>query len=129
MTPDQLEQRLREKLPTATPRPGFETRLQALAREPRQPAGKRWLSHLVLPALVLPALALLVVISAIAPKKDHPTAAPDIATTPQSPAPVVKIEEPVTREYEGLKNDARWTMSLVRSTFPSIPAKPVKGSK
>lgn len=117
MTPDQLDQRLREKLPAVSPRPGFETRLQALAREPDQPKKASLRARLALPALALVILALIFVPT---PNK-QPASAPSLVDSNPNPAPRPKIEGPVSREYEGLKNDARWTLSLVRSTVPSIP--------
>lgn len=120
MTPEQLEQRLREKLPTATPRPGFETRVQALAREPHEPKGMPLLAK-----LVLPAAALVAVIVVLVPKeKPVPTPTTVVETTPDpEPSAIAALSEPMTREYEGLKKDAEWTMSLFRSALPSVPAK------
>jgi hypothetical protein len=118
MTPEQLEQRLREKLPAATPRPGFETRLQALAREPYESKRKPGLARLVLPAMALVALSLILL------PKDPTSSGPTVVAPPPEPAPspIAALKEPVTREYEGLKKDAEWTLALFRSALPSVPA-------
>ena len=120
MTQDSLEQRLQEKLPANLPSPGFETRIQALAREPYEIKRKPFLAKLALPAVALVALVLV-----FAPK-DDPTPAPVIfdqsTPNPKTP-PIVALEEPLTREYEGLKKDAEWTLGLFRSALPTIPVK------
>jgi len=120
MKNETLEQRLREKLPAPAPRPGFETRIQAMAREPslRKKSG-------LLRLLALPALALIVAALILLPRDEPaPQAVVEVPDTP--PAPVVRLEEPVSREYQGLKNDAQWTLSLFRNTLPSIPLAPPK---
>ncbi|MGB0143316.1 MAG: hypothetical protein ACPGJR_07465 [Akkermansiaceae bacterium] len=120
MTQDYLEQRLREKLPAISPRPGFETRIQALAREPHEPKRKSLFTK-----LALPAVALVVLVLVLAPRED-PAPAPTVVeqTTPEpEPSPIAALKEPVTREYEGLKKDAQWTLGLFRSALPSVPVK------
>ena len=72
-----LEPRLREKITTEIPRPGFETRIQAMAREPFIPDEKGLTRRFALPALAV--LAIGVVLS----PKDEPTQQPLVVT----PAP------------------------------------------
>jgi len=115
MNQDPLEKRLREKLPAIPPRPGFETRLQAMAREPSLSKKSGLLRHLALPALAL------VVITFIFATREKPQAtSPVVKQSPANTTPA-GLEEPVSREYRGLKNDAQWTMSLFRNTLPSMP--------
>ncbi len=122
MTTHLLEQRLREKIATGTPRPGFETRIQAMAREPHVPEKKSLMRRLAVPALAV------VAIGAVLNPGDKTKPAPVVTT----PAPVIEpveepamaaIEEPVQKEIEGLKNDAKWTMSLFQKALPSLPVK------
>lgn len=121
MTQDYLEQRLREKLPAISPRPGFETRIQALAREPHEPKRNSLFSRLALPTVALVALVLV-----LAPKEDPAPASTVVEKTTPEPEPstaIAALKEPVTREYEGLKKDAQWTLGLFRSALPSVPVK------
>lgn len=123
MTQDQLEQRLREKLPAVTPRPGFEPRIQALAREPYEPKRSSLLVRFALPAVALVALLLV-----FAPK-DKPTQAPkvvEVSAPDTGSTALAVLKAPVTREYEGIKKDAQWTMSLFSSAIPSIPVSIMK---
>lgn len=115
MTKDSLENRLREKVASVPPRPGFETRIQAMARESHAPRKRPLLVRLALPALALFVLAVL-----FSPKK-KPTMNPNVAASPSTTKSPDKFQEPVAREYQGLKNDAQWTMSLFRNSLPSIP--------
>lgn len=117
-----LETRLREKIATETPRPGFETRIQAMAREPFVPEKKSLTRRFALPALAVLAIGIV-----ISPKDEEKTETP-IASQPDPIEPpleetaITKIEKPVQKEIEGLKNDAKWTMSLFKKALPSIPA-------
>jgi hypothetical protein len=115
-----LENRLREKIVTETPRPGFETRIQAMAREPFSPEKKGFIRRFAVPAMAV--LAIVVVIS----PKDKPDGQP----VAKAPAPVRNTDEqvagiteeaPVQREIRGLKNDAKRTVSLFQKALPSIP--------
>ncbi len=117
-----LENRLREKIVTETPRPGFETRIQAMAREPFTPEKKGFIRR-----FTVPAMAVFAIFIVIAPK-DKP-AGPAISKTP---APVEATEgsvtgateqAPVQREIQGLKNDAARTMSLFQKALPSLPTR------
>lgn len=128
MTTQLLEQRLREKFATETPRPGFETRIQAMAREPYVPEKKSLMRRVAVPALAV------VAIGAVLNPKDKSPQQPIAAT----PAPVIEpieepamaaIEEPVQREIQGLKNDAKWTMGLFQKALPSLPVKKDEGDK
>ena len=120
MTTETLESRLREKIVTETPRPGFETRIQAMAREPFTPEKKG-----IIRRFAVPVMAVLAILAVISPKdqaaksavaegdEDPDTTTEEVADT-QAPAPVA-------REIQGLKNDAKWTMSLFQKALPSIP--------
>lgn len=119
MTTDPLELRLREKFTTETPRPGFETRIQAMAREPYVPEKKSLTRRFALPALAILA------IGAVLNSKKEPTQQPLVVTPPPITEPaeetsLSKIEEPMQREIQGLKNDAAWTMGLFQKALPSI---------
>lgn len=117
-----LENRLREKIVTEIPRPGFETRIQAMTREPFAPEKKGFFRR-----FVVPAMAVLAIFVVIAPKEK-----PAGEVVAQTPDPVELKEEaitatrgeaPVQREIQGLKNDARRTMSLFQKALPSIPVR------
>ncbi len=119
MTTDALEQHLRVKIATGTPRPGFETRIQAMAREPYLPEKKNLIRRFAVPALAV------IVIGVVLGPKDKPAKTAVVV----SPEPVIestektalaKIEKPVQREIQGLKNDAKWTMGLFQKALPSI---------
>lgn len=123
-----LENRLREKVPTASPRPGFETRIQAMAREPYVPEKKSLARRIALPALAI--LAIGIVIS----PKNKPTESPTVTQPVPVEAPakettMARIEEPVQKEIEGLKKDAKWTMSLFKKALPSISLKKLEKDK
>jgi hypothetical protein len=120
MNQDRLEQRLREKLPATSPRPGFETRIQALAREPFESKRKPLFALLALPAVALAAVILVLI------PRDEPAPTPavvEVKIPEPELSPIAVIREPVTREYEGLKKDAEWTLGLFRNALPSIPVK------
>lgn len=116
MTPQELEQRLREKVPSPHPRPGFECRLQALASQPEKTTPRSRLPLFALP--VVPIIALAVVLL----PEDPPAPAPVVITTPPAPAPspIAILREPVTREVVGLKKDAEWALSHFQSALPSV---------
>ena len=120
MTPPSLEDRLRVKITTASPRPGFETRIQAMAREPYVPEKKSLTRRIAMPALAILAIGV-----ALSPKdkpKNKPiVVTPDPIVEPTGETALTKIEEPVQREIQGLKNDAKWTMGLFKKALPSIP--------
>jgi hypothetical protein len=120
MTTQTLETRLREKIVTETPRPGFETRIQAMAREPFAPEKKGFIRRFAVPAMAV--LAIFVVIApGDKPSGQAVTVAP-IAVEPTNVAITESINEaPVQREIRGLKNDARRTMSLFQKALPSFP--------
>ncbi len=122
MKTNSLEQRLREKIPTETPRPGFETRIQAMAREPHVPEKKPLLRRLAVPALALIAIA-----AVFSPKGKTPKQNVVVTPTPveelTEDSALTKIEQPVQREIQGLKNDAKWTMGLFQKALPSISVK------
>ena len=125
MNTDTLENRLRVKITTETPRPGFETRIQAMAREPYVPEKKSLTRRIAMPALAI--LAIGIVIS----PKEKPAEPPvadkaDPIEPPVEESAMTKIEEPVKREIEGLRNDAKWTMSLLKKALPSIPVETKK---
>lgn len=122
MTTQLLEQRLREKIPTETPRPGFETRIQAMAREPYVPEKKSLARRLAVPALAV--IAIGAVLNPGGKSKPAPVAAtPDPVVEPVEEPAMTAIEEPVQREIQGLKNDAKWTMGLFQKALPSLPVK------
>lgn len=124
-----LEERLREKIATETPRPGFETRIQAMAREPYVPEKRSLFRRLAVPALAL--LAIGIVISPKDQKtSDQPVVTqPDPVEAPIEETTMTKIEEPVQKEIKGLKNDAQWTMSLFKKALPSIPIEKKQGQE
>ncbi|MFT6863052.1 MAG: hypothetical protein ACJAVK_001613 [Akkermansiaceae bacterium] len=120
MNTNSFENRLRVQIKTAIPRPGFETRIQAMAREPYAPEKKSLVRRFVVPALAV--LAIAIVVS----PKDKPAepaivAKPEPLKRPIEETVMTKIEEPVQKEIEGLKNDAKWTLSLFKKALPSIP--------
>lgn len=125
MNTEMLENRLREKIVTEAPRPGFETRIQAMAREPYTPEKKGLIRRFAVPVMAV--LAILIV---IAPKNRTPK--PAVTEGPeQQDKPIEKVAEvqtpaPVEREIQGLKNDAKWTMSLFQKALPSLPVQKKK---
>ena len=120
MTQDTLEKRLREKVPVATPHPGLETRIQARARTTSAAEQKPHVRHLVFPALAVLTFSAIIFIPTFLPRNE-PTHQSPVTSQPASLPPSSQFQEPVRREYEGLKKDAQWTMSLVRDTVPSLP--------
>lgn len=118
MNKDQLEPLLRAQVETAVPRPGFETRIQALSREPFEEKKKRrtWVA---IPAMAAIALGLI-----ISRPEDKP--APAVADVVEPIAPETEdslsfIEDtPVHREIEAVKSDAEKTMSFLERSLPSL---------
>jgi hypothetical protein len=116
-----LEQRLRQPLEKATPRPGFETRLQAMAHHELKPTrSDRVRSRLW---LTLPTFALLFLLAIIAaPEKDQ------IPPVAKAPAPIVEVQPAFTLikpsalkdEARGIENDARRTADFLFKAMPSI---------
>ncbi|MDA7865826.1 hypothetical protein OAE72_01835 [Akkermansiaceae bacterium] len=120
MTTQTLETRLREKIVTETPRPGFETRIQAMAREPFAPEKKGFIRRFAVPAMAV--LAIFVVIAPGGKPSGEAVSVAPIAVEPTNVAITESINEaPVQREIRGLKNDARRTMSLFQKALPSFP--------
>lgn len=117
-----LENRLREEIVTETPRPGFETRIQAMARERLVPEKKTLIRR-----FAIPVMAIIAIFVIIAPK-EKPTS-PTFAKTPQTAnfpeKTIVEItgEAPIQREIQGLKNDAQRAMNLFKKALPSIPVR------
>jgi hypothetical protein len=116
-----LEQRLRQPLKKATPRPGFESRLQAMARHELKPTrSDRVRSRLW---LALPAFALLFLLAIItAPKQDQ---TPPVARAPapiKEEQPAFTLIEPTALKDEarGIENDARRTADFLFKAMPSI---------
>ncbi len=122
MTTKSLENRLREKILTAPPRPGFEMRVQAMARERLAPEKKLFIHRYAIPAMAIIAIFII-----IAPK-ENPTPQ-TLAKTPEAIKPSKNTiletagETGVQREIQGLKNDAQRAISLFRKALPSIPVR------
>jgi len=119
MNPESLENLLREKIVTEKPRPGFETRIQAMAREPRIMAKRRsdrWMAGLALAAVVL--------VVSLPKQPKSPLPATVDATPPQMEIKVaatkIKEETPVHKEIEGMKSDARRAFDFLSDTIPSL---------
>jgi len=119
MNTESLENLLREKIVMEKPRPGFETRIQAMAREPRimpKRRSYRWVAGLGLAAVAL-------VVSLPTQPKPAPPAV--VATTPppvESKIAITetKVETPVQKEIEGMKSDARRAFAFLSDTVPSL---------
>ena len=118
MKKDQLEPLLRAPVETAIPRPGFETRIQALSREPYE-AKKKSRSWIAIPTFAAITLGLV-----LSKPNDEPT--PSVVETSD---PVVEekdeslsfIEDTaVHREIEAVKSDAEKTMSFLERSLPSL---------
>lgn len=122
MNTEQLETLLRAQVETAPPRPGFETRIQALSREPYETKGRksrRWLA--------VPALAALTFVLLLSKPKDEPAPAVVEVKDPV-PAEIETADEslsfiddtPVHREIEAVKSDAERTMNFLSRSLPSL---------
>ena len=122
MTTKSLENRLREKIVTDPPRPGFETRVQAMARERFAPERKLFIHR-----YAIPVMAIIAIFVIIAPKEKPST--PTLAKTPEAIKPSTDTiletteETGVQREIRGLKNDAHRAISLFKKALPSIPVR------
>ena len=124
MKKDQLESFLRAPVEAAIPRPGFETRIQALSREPFK-ARKKSRSWIAIPAFAAITLGLV-----LSRPNDKP--APAVVVAPAivvAPAPVVEEkDEPLGfiedtalyREIVAVKSDAEKTMSFLSRSLPSL---------
>ena len=117
-----LENRLREKIVTETPRPGFETRIQAMAREPFATERTEFFRR-----FAVPAMALFTIFIVISPKENPDgqpvTKAPDPVKNTDEQAAWIAEEALVQREIRGLKNDAKRTVSLFQNALPSLPTR------
>jgi hypothetical protein len=117
MKTESLENLLREKIATEKPRPGFETRIQAMAREPRVMEKRR--GYLWLTGLGIAALAVM----ALMPREEKPSST---LAGPLSPPELkvalteTRLETPVQKEIEGMKSDARRAFDFLSSTVPSL---------
>ncbi len=117
MNQEHLENLLREKSPTEKPRPGFETRIQALAREPREPRKATFnFAWLALPGLA--AVVITLIMLRTAPAKAPPLVS--IPTVQPSKVTQAVAESPMHREVDGLKNDTRRVLALFQRQVPSI---------
>ena len=123
MKKDQLESLLRAPVEAAIPRPGFETRIQALSREPFK-AKKKSRSWIAIPAFA--AITLGLVLSRPNDKPAPAVVAPAIVV---APAPVVEEkDEPLGfiedtalyREIVAVKSAAEKTMSFLSRSLPSL---------
>ncbi len=117
MKKDQLESLLRAPVEAAIPRPGFETRIQALSREPFK-AKKKSRSWIAIPAFAAITLGLV-----LSRSNDKP--APAVV----APAPVVEEKDEslgfientaIYREIAAVKPDAEKTMSSLSRSLPSL---------
>ncbi|YCM43809.1 hypothetical protein V2O64_21100 [Verrucomicrobiaceae bacterium 227] len=121
MNTESLEKLLREKVATESPRPGFETRIQAMAREPRVMENHR--SYRGLAGLGLSLAALALVISLPEQPKPSSPALVEIAPAPVETKIAIaetKVETPVQKEIEGMKSDARRAFDFLSGTVPSM---------
>lgn len=128
MTTQALENRLREKIVTESPRPGFETRIQTIAREPRSQEKKSFIRR-----FAAPAMAVLAIFVIIAPKDNPASQTIAIANeVPELTEEAVAVSSKVVsvqHEIQGLKNDAQRTMSLFKKALPSIPTRKKQAQK
>jgi hypothetical protein len=118
MNKDQLETLLRAQVETAPPRPGFETRIQALSREPFE-AKKKPRSWIAIPALAAITLGLI-----LSKPTDAPSPRVVQVVEPVSPEKEDSLsfieDSPVHRELEAVKSDAEKTMSFLSRSLPSL---------
>lgn len=133
MNTESLERLLREKVPTDQPRPGFETRLQALAREPAL-ARKRSYRGLLGLGLGFAALTLTVLTLSDSNRKPSPSIAEIPPPRTSAPLPsdgnglalfgqAPRAESPVSKEIADLKKDARSAFTFLSDSVPSMPVK------
>lgn len=124
MNPNSLEKILREKIATEKPRPGFETRIQAMAREPYTADENhrfRWIA-----GVSVAAVALLVTFPRTphSPQPELPGKLVEITPSPTTESALVvasdSVKEPVSREIEGIKSDARRAFDFLSNAVPSM---------
>ena len=119
MNTETLEKLLREKIAVETPRPGFETRIQAMARETRSMENRRsyrWIAGLGIAAVALVASL---------PKEPKPAPPAMVEATPPPAQSTLAITETksastVQKEIEGIKSDARRAFDVLSNTMPSL---------
>lgn len=118
MKTESLENLLREKIATEKPRPGFETRIQAMAREPRVMEKRRgylWLAGLGMTAVAMVALF---------PKEQKSSPSTMAHTAPPAELKTAltetRRETMVQKEIEGMKSDARRAFDFLSNTVPSL---------
>ena len=118
MKKDQLESLLRAPVEAAIPRPGFETRIQALSREPFK-AKKKSRSWIAIPAFAAITLGLV-----LSRPNDKPAPAVVVAPAPvveEKDEPLGFIEDTALyREIVAVKSDAEKTMSFLSRSLPSL---------
>ncbi|MDB4296179.1 hypothetical protein N9940_01135 [bacterium] len=115
-----LEQRLRQPLEKAQPRPGFETRLQAMVHHELKPTRQLKRSRLWLAVPAFVALFLLLLIA----DPEKRTTAP-VAQVPPEPVEekvtlVVSENSALHQEARGFEKDAKRTADFLFKAMPSI---------
>ncbi len=118
MKKDQLESLLRAPVEAAIPRPGFETRIQALSREPIEAKKKSR------PWIAIPAFAAITLGLVLSRPNDKPAPAVVVAPAPvveEKDEPLGFIEDTALyREIVAVKSDAEKTMSFLSRSLPSL---------
>lgn len=133
MNTESLERLLREKVPTEEPRPGFETRLQALAREPILARKRAYRGVL---GFGVSLVASILTVMTLSDSNRQP--APPVVNVP-APQTIASLlsggtglalfghatrpESPVRREIADLKKDARSVFDFLSESVPSMPVK------
>ena len=118
MKKDQLESFLRAPVEAAIPRPGFETRIQALSRESFEAKKKNrsWIAIAAFAAITMGFF--------LSRPDDKPAPAVVVAPAPvveEKDKPLNFIEDTaVYREIEAVKSDAEKTMSFLSRSLPSL---------
>lgn len=119
MKDQELNARLHRRVPVTPPRPGFEARLRATARESLESSETRRPSLLpVWSALALVLVLFLTLLWQFRPREEK---APVTRLPKFKPVSTARFREPVRNEYDALRNEARFSLSLVRGTLPSLP--------
>lgn len=119
MKDQELNARLRRRVPVTPPRPGFEARLRATARESLESSETRRPSLFpVWSALALALVLFLTLLWQVRPREEK---APVTRLPKFKPVSTARFREPVRNEYDALRNEARFSLSLVRSAIPSLP--------
>lgn len=123
MNDKQLIKSLREKVPPVSTPPGLESRILAASRRAELSQEKSLLPRLLPIAIALPVTALALGALLLFPVPDDQPKKRAVTELPEFEPPLstAAIQQPVRREYEGFKSDARRTMDLFRNTIPSIP--------